>query len=148
MLQKLLTELVGTGWLVLGGCGTAVIAAAFPQLGIGFVGVSLAFGLTVLTIAYAIGHATSIRRSRSGSRPAAASAGLNSPLHRQVLGGIAGAGVLYLIASGHAGFSTAAGCASNGPLNLRTADRQLRVLGALGIVEGIVVVYIRAAAAH
>lgn len=112
-------EFFGTFWLVLGGCGSAVLAAAFPGLGIGFVGVALAFGLTVLTMAYAIGHisgchlnpAVSIGLWAGGRFPA------NQVLPyivAQVLGAIAGGGVLYLIASGKAGFDLSAGFASNG----------------------------------
>ena len=119
MIRKLAAEFVGTAWLVLGGCGAAVLAAAFPQLGIGFVGVSLAFGLTVVTMAYAIGHisgchlnpAVSVGLWAGGRFPAK---DLPGYIAAQVLGGIAGAGVLYIIASGHAGFSLAGGFASNG----------------------------------
>src|SRR5271155_5304617 len=119
MLKKLVAEFLGTGWLVLGGCGSAVLAAAFPQLGIGFVGVSLAFGLTVLTMAYAIGHvsgchlnpAVSVGLWAGGRFPAR---DLPGYIIAQVLGAIAGAGVLYLIASGKADFSVAGGFASNG----------------------------------
>ena len=124
--NKLIAELFGTFWLVFGGCGSAVLAAMFlstgdnpVQLGIGFVGVSLAFGLTVLTMAYAIGHISGChlnpavtiglvvagRHSKSEMVPY---------ILAQVAGGAAGAGVLYLIASGKAGFSTAGGFASNG----------------------------------
>jgi aquaporin Z len=119
MLKKLAAEFLGTGWLVLGGCGSAVLAAAFPQLGIGFVGVSLAFGLTVVTMAYAIGHisgchlnpAVSVGLWAGGRFPAK---DLPGYVAAQVLGAIAGAAVLYLIASGHAGFSLSGGFASNG----------------------------------
>jgi aquaporin Z len=119
MTRKLLAEFIGTAWLVLGGCGAAVLAAAFPQLGIGFVGVSFAFGLTVLTMAFAIGHvsgchlnpAVSVGLWAGGRFPAA---GLPGYIVAQVLGGVAGAGILYLIASGHAGFDVHAGFASNG----------------------------------
>jgi len=119
MTRKLLAEFIGTAWLVLGGCGSAVLAAAFPQLGIGFVGVSFAFGLTVLTMAFAIGHvsgchlnpAVSVGLWAGGRFPAASLPGY---IVAQVLGGIAGAGILYLIASGHAGFDVHAGFASNG----------------------------------
>ena len=112
-------EFFGTFWLVLGGCGSAVLAAGFPELGIGFVGVSLAFGLTVLTMAFAIGHisgchlnpAVSIGLWAGGRFPAK---DLLPYIIAQVLGGIAAGGVLYLIASGKADFSTAGGFASNG----------------------------------
>jgi aquaporin Z len=119
MLRKLIAEFIGTAWLVLGGCGSAVLAAAFPQLGIGFVGVALAFGLTVVTMVYAIGHVS------GGHLNPAVSVGLwaggrfsarDLPgyIVAQVLGAIAGAGLLYLIASGKADFSVAGGFASNG----------------------------------
>ncbi len=119
MIKKLAAEFLGTAWLVLGGCGSAVLAAAFPQLGIGFVGVSLAFGLTVLTMAYAIGHVSGCHLNPAvsvglwaGGRFKAAD--LPGYIVAQVLGGAVGAGVLYLIASGHAGFDVSAGFASNG----------------------------------
>jgi len=118
-MKQNLAEFFGTFWLVLGGCGSAVLAAAFPQVGIGLLGVSLAFGLTVLTMAYAIGHisgchlnpAVSIGLCAGGRFPASK---LLPYIISQVLGGIAGGGVLYLIASGKAGFDVAAGFASNG----------------------------------
>src|SRR6478736_1884366 len=116
---KLFAEFLGTFWLVLGGCGSAVLAAAFPSLGIGFVGVSLAFGLTVLTGAYALGPvsgghfnpAVSVGLWAGGRFPAS---DLLPYIVAQVVGGIVGAGVLYLIASGKADFSLAGGFASNG----------------------------------
>src|ERR1700743_1894302 len=109
----------GRLWLVLGGCGSAVLAAAFPNLGIGFVGVSLAFGLTVLTMAFAIGHisgchlnpAVSFGLWAGGRFPGS---DLLPYIVAQVLGGIAGAAVLYVIASGHPGFDLSGGFASNG----------------------------------
>ncbi len=118
-MKAMIAEFFGTAWLVLGGCGAAVLAAAFPELGIGLLGVSLAFGLTVVTMAYAIGHvsgahlnpAVSIGLWAAGRFP---SQSLLPYILAQVAGGIAGAGVLYLIASGQAEFSTAAGFASNG----------------------------------
>ena len=118
-MKKYSAEFFGTFWLVLGGCGSAVLAAAFPQLGIGFLGVSLAFGLTVLTMAFAIGHisgchlnpAVSIGLWAGGRFPAK---DLVPYMVSQVLGGIAAGGVLYLIASGKAGFDVAGGFASNG----------------------------------
>jgi len=112
-------ELIGTFWLVLGGCGSAVLAAAFPELGIGLHGVALAFGLTVLTMAFAIGHisgahlnpAVSVGLWAAGRFPA----GQVLPyVVAQVLGGLVAGGVLYLIASGKAGFDVTAGFASNG----------------------------------
>ena len=112
-------EFFGTFWLVFGGCGSAVLAAAFPNLGIGFVGVALAFGLTVLTMAYAIGHISGCHLNPAVS--AGLVAGKRFPAKyflpyvvAQVVGGIAGAGVLYVIASGKAGFSLSGGFASNG----------------------------------
>ena len=119
MTRKLVAEFIGTAWLVLGGCGAAVLAAAYPELGIGFVGVSLAFGLTVLTMAFAIGHvsgchlnpAVSAGLWAGGRFPAA---DLPGYIAAQVLGGIAGAAILYAIASGAAGFDATAGFASNG----------------------------------
>lgn len=119
MLAKLTAEFIGTFWLVLGGCGSAVLAAAFPEVGIGLVGVSLAFGLTVLTGAYALGPisgghfnpAVSVGLWAGGRFPAGQ---LLPYIIAQVAGGIVGAGVLYLIASGKAGFNLADGLASNG----------------------------------
>jgi aquaporin Z len=117
--KRVAAEFIGTLWLVLGGCGSAVLAAAFPSLGIGFVGVSLAFGLTVLTMAFAIGHvsgchlnpAVSMGLWAGGRFPGT---DLLPYIIAQVLGGIAGAGILYIIASGHPGFDLAGGFASNG----------------------------------
>jgi len=116
--KKLGAEFIGTFWLVLGGCGSAVLAAGFPELGIGFVGVSFAFGLTVLTMVYAIGHisgchlnpAVSVGLWAGGRFPAKE---LLPYIGVQVIGAIAGAGVLYLIASGKPGFELA-GFAANG----------------------------------
>jgi aquaporin Z len=118
-LNKYVAEFFGTFWLVLGGCGSAVLAAAFPEVGIGLLGVSLAFGLTVLTMAYAIGHisgchlnpAVSIGLWAGGRFPAGQ---LVPYIVAQVAGGIVAGGVLYLIASGKAGFDVSAGFASNG----------------------------------
>nr|MBP8051323.1 aquaporin Z [Aeromonas sp.] len=112
-------EFMGTFWLVLGGCGSAVLAAAFPNVGIGLLGVALAFGLTVLTMAYAIGHisgchlnpAVTVGLWAGGRFPAS---GVVPYIVAQVLGGIAAGGVLYVIASGQAGFDVSAGFASNG----------------------------------
>jgi aquaporin Z len=118
-MRKYTAEFIGTFWLVLGGCGSAVLAAAFPEVGIGLLGVSLAFGLTVLTMAFAIGHisgchlnpAVSVGLCVGGRFP---SSELPGYIISQVLGGVAGAAVLYLIASGKAGFDVHAGFASNG----------------------------------
>ncbi len=117
--KKLAAEFIGTFWLVLGGCGSAVLAAAFPEVGIGLVGVSLAFGLTVLTMAYAIGHISGCHLNPAVSFGLWSSGRFSSSellpyIIFQVLGGIAGAGILYLIASGQAGFDVTAGFASNG----------------------------------
>ena len=118
MSKKLGAEFIGTFWLVLGGCGSAVLAAAFPDVGIGLLGVSLAFGLTVLTMAFAIGHISGCHLNPAvsvgllvGGR--FSSAELLPYVAAQVLGGIAGGAVLFVIASGQAGFETA-GFASNG----------------------------------
>jgi len=119
MFTKLSAEFLGTFWLALGGCGSAVLAAAFPGVGIGLLGVSLAFGLTVLTGAYALGPisgghfnpAVSVGLWAGGRFPAAH---VLPYIVAQVVGGIVGAGVLYLIASGKADFSLADGLASNG----------------------------------
>ncbi len=117
--KRAVAEFLGTFWLVFGGCGSAVLAAAFPQLGIGFYGVALAFGLTVLTMAYAIGHISGCHLNPAVSLGLAAgrrfpTAELLPYVIAQVLGGILGAGVLYLIASGKAGFDVSGGLASNG----------------------------------
>ncbi len=119
MTSKLTAEFLGTLWLVLGGCGSAVLAAAFPEVGIGLLGVSLAFGLTVLTMAYAVGPisgghfnpAVSLGLWAAGRFPGGQ---LLPYIVAQVIGAIAGAGILYIIASGKAGFDVAAGFAANG----------------------------------
>jgi aquaporin Z len=118
-MKKYGAEFFGTFWLVLGGCGSAVLAAAFPNVGIGLLGVALAFGLTVLTMAFTIGHisgchlnpAVSFGLWAGGRFPAKE---LLPYIAAQVLGGIVAGGVLYLIASGKAGFDLSAGFASNG----------------------------------
>jgi aquaporin Z len=118
-MNKYGAEFFGTFWLVLGGCGSAVLAAAFPNVGIGLLGVSLAFGLTVLTMAFAIGHisgchlnpAVSVGLWAGGRFPANQ---LLPYIIAQVLGGVAAGGILYLIASGKAGFDVSAGFAANG----------------------------------
>ena len=118
-MKKYGAELFGTFWLVLGGCGSAVLAAAFPNVGIGLLGVSMAFGLTVLTMAFAIGHisgchlnpAVSVGLWVGGRFPAKE---LPPYIIAQVLGAVLAGGILYLIASGKAGFDLSAGFASNG----------------------------------
>lgn len=120
MVGKLLAEAVGTFWLVLGGCGSAVLAAAYPDLGIGFLGVSLAFGLSVLTMAAAIGHISGCHLNPAVTAGLAASgrfpmADVPRYILAQVIGGVVGAGVLYLVAGGLPGFDAAgSGFASNG----------------------------------
>lgn len=117
--KRFAAEFLGTFWLVFGGCGSAVLAAAFPKVGIGLLGVSFAFGLTVMTMAYAIGHisgchlnpAVSIGLVVAKRFPAK---DLGAYIAAQVLGAVVGAGVLYVIASGQAGFDVHAGFASNG----------------------------------
>src|SRR6266481_817611 len=117
--RRLAAEFLGTAWLVLGGCGSAVLAAAFPNVGIGLLGVAFAFGLTVLTMAYAIGHISGCHLNPAvslglvvGGRFKASE--LLPYVVAQVLGAIVAAGVLYLIASGKAGFDLSGGLASNG----------------------------------
>src|ERR1700744_4900072 len=119
MLRRLAAEFFGPFWLVFGGCGSAVLAAAFPALGIGFAGVALAFGLTVLTMAYAIGHISGCHLNPAVT--VGLVTGKRFPLSdlvpyilAQVAGAAAGAGVLYVIASGKPGFSVDGGFASNG----------------------------------
>jgi len=118
-MNKYGAEFIGTFWLVLGGCGSAVLAAAFPNVGIGLLGVSLAFGLTVLTMAFAIGHISGCHLNPAVSFGLWAGGRFQAKellpyIVAQVLGGIVAGGVLYLIASGKAGFSLSAGFASNG----------------------------------
>ncbi|MCI0474437.1 MAG: aquaporin Z, partial [Ignavibacteria bacterium] len=108
-MKKYIAEFIGTFWRVLGGCGSAVLAAAFPELGIGFVGVSLAFGLTVVTMAYAVGHISGCHLNPAVSFGLWAGGRFSAKellpyIVSQVLGGIAAAGILYVIASGKAGF--------------------------------------------
>jgi aquaporin Z len=119
MIKKLGAEFFGTFWLVLGGCGAAVLAAGLPDLGIGFAGVALAFGLTVLTMAYAVGHVSGAHFNPAVTIGLAAAGRVGwgvvpGYIIAQLLGGLLGAFVLYLIASGKADFSTAGGFASNG----------------------------------
>ena len=119
LMKRSLAEFMGTFWLVFGGCGSAVLAAAFPALGIGFVGVAFAFGLTVLTMAYAIGHisgchlnpAVSIGLATAKRFPASE---LPSYIIAQLFGAVIAAGTLFIIASGKAGFSLSGGFAANG----------------------------------
>ena len=117
--ERMFAEFLGTFWLVFGGCGSAVLAAAFPQVGIGLLGVSFAFGLSVLTMAYAVGHvsgghfnpAVTVGVFTAGRIPARI---ILPYIVAQLAGAIAGAGILYLIASGQTGFDVSAGFASNG----------------------------------
>jgi aquaporin Z len=117
-MKKLTAEFIGTMWLVLGGCGSAVLAAAFPELGIGLLGVSLAFGLTVVTMAYAIGHISGCHLNPAVSVGLAIAGRFDKKellpyVIAQILGGITGAAILYLIATGKAGFEVG-GFAANG----------------------------------
>lgn len=117
--KRLAAELIGTFWLVLGGCGSAVLAAAFPHLGIGFVGVALAFGLTLLTMAFAIGGISGCHINPAVTVGLWAARRFDGKdvipyIIAQVIGGIIAGGVLYVIASGQAGFTTANGFAANG----------------------------------
>jgi len=118
-MRKYAAELIGTFWLTFAGCGSAVLAAAWPQLGIGFLGVSLAFGLSVVTMAYAIGHISGCHLNPAVTVGLAAGGRFPTKevlpyIVAQVIGAIIGAGVLYLIASGRIGFSLASGFAANG----------------------------------
>jgi aquaporin Z len=117
-MKTLVAEFIGTFWLVLGGCGSAVLAAAYPELGIGFAGVSIAFGLTVVTMAYAIGHISGCHLNPAVSIGLWIGGRFDKKellpyIAAQVLGGIAGAGILYIIATGKSGFEIA-GFAANG----------------------------------
>ncbi len=118
-MKKLIAEFIGTLWLVLGGCGSAVLAAGYPELGIGFVGVSIAFGLTVVTMAYAIGHVSGCHLNPAVSIGLWIGGRFDKKdlipyIIAQVLGGIAGAGILYLIVTGKSGFEGIGGFAANG----------------------------------
>jgi aquaporin Z len=117
-MKKALAEFIGTMWLVLGGCGSAVLAAAYPELGIGFTGVAIAFGLTVLTMAYAIGHISGCHLNPAVSIGLWIGGRFDGKellpyIAAQILGGIAGASILYVIATGKAGFELG-GFAANG----------------------------------
>ena len=117
--KRAAAEFFGTFWLVFGGCGSAVLSAAFPNVGIGLLGVSLAFGLTVLTMAYTIGHISGCHLNPAVSLGLWAGkrfpgSDLPAYIGAQVAGGIAGAGILFIIASGKAGFDVSGGFASNG----------------------------------
>ncbi len=117
-MKKLVAEFIGTLWLVLGGCGSAVLAAAYPELGIGFAGVAIAFGLTVVTMAYAIGHISGCHLNPAVSIGLWMGGRFDKKellpyIAAQVLGGIAGAGILYIIATGKPGFEIG-GFAANG----------------------------------
>ena len=118
-MKKYSAEFIGTFWLVLGGCGSAVLAAAFPDVGIGLLGVSLAFGLTVLTMAVAIGHISGCHLNPAVSIGLWAGGRFQAKdllpyIIAQLLGAIVAGGILYIIASGKAGFDVSAGFASNG----------------------------------
>lgn len=118
-MKKIFAEFIGTFWLVFGGCGSAVLAAAFPEVGIGLVGVSFAFGLTVLTMAYSIGHISGCHLNPAVSVGLVIAGRFSAKellpyILAQVSGALAGATVLYVIASGKAGFSLAGGFAANG----------------------------------
>ena len=117
-MKKAIAEFIGTLWLVLGGCGSAVLAAGYPELGIGFTGVAIAFGLTVLTMAYAIGHISGCHLNPAVSIGLWIGGRFDKKellpyISAQILGGIAGAGILYIIATGKAGFELG-GFAANG----------------------------------
>lgn len=119
LIKRSVAEFIGTFWLVLGGCGAAVLAAAFPDVGIGLLGVAFAFGLTVLTMAFAIGHVSGCHLNPAVSVGLAVGGRFKASelphyIVAQVLGAIAAAAVLYLIASGKAGFELSGGLASNG----------------------------------
>src|ERR1700729_745437 len=119
LFKRSVAEMFGTFWLVFGGCGAAIFAAAYPSLGIGFAGVALAFGLTVLTMAFAIGHVSGCHLNPAVSIGLVTArrfpiSELPAYIVAQVVGAVAGAGVLYMIASGKPGFSLAGGFASNG----------------------------------
>ncbi|CAI1134747.1 Bacterial nodulin-like intrinsic protein [Serratia quinivorans] len=133
MMKKLMAEAVGTFWLVLGGCGSAVLAAGFPELGIGFAGVALAFGLTVVTMAYALGHISGGHFNPAVTLGLWAGGRIGANLVMpyiiaQVVGGMLGAGVLYFIATGAPGFDVHAGFASNGYGALSPAGFSLRAV--------------------
>ncbi|MGO2143598.1 MAG: aquaporin Z [Serratia bockelmannii] len=148
-MNKLIAECLGTFWLVLGGCGSAVLAAGYPQLGIGFAGVALAFGLTVVTMAYALGHVSGGHFNPAVTLGLWAGGRVTSGwvipyVVAQVAGGMLGAGVLYLIAS-HApagGFDVHAGFASNGygPLSPGGYDLQAVILAEMVLTAGFVLV--------
>lgn len=130
MIKKIIVEFIGTFWLVLGGCGSAVLAAAYPELGIGFVGVSLAFGLTVLTMAYAIGHISGCHLNPAVTIGLAIAGKTEKKdiipyIVSQVLGGLFGAYILYLIASGIPSFDIVNGFALNGVENFSPTGASL-----------------------
>jgi aquaporin Z len=153
MSRRLAAEFIGTLWLVLGGCGAAVLAAKFPEVGIGLVGVSLAFGLTVLTMAYAIGHvsgchlnpAVSLGLFVGGRFPAK---DLLPYWAAQVLGGIVGAAILYSIASGAPGFDVQAGFATNGYAEHSPGNYSLQAAALCEVVMTFGFLYVILGATH
>src|SRR5580693_7868633 len=148
--KRLAAELIGTFWLVLGGCGSAVLAAAYPNLGIGFAGVALAFGLTLLTMAFAIGGISGCHINPAvtvglwAARRFPAREVLPYVI-AQVIGGIVAGGVLYIIASGQAGFSVANGFASNGYADHSPGHYSLLACAVCEVVMTLVFIFIIAA---
>ena len=148
--KRLFAELFGTFWLVLGGCGSAVLAAAFPKLGIGFLGVAIAFGLTLLTMAFAIGPISGCHINPAVTVGLWAARRFPSRdvlpyIVAQVIGGIIAGGVLYAIASGQAGFSTAGGFASNGYGEHSPGQFSLAACAITEVVMTLVFIFIIAA---
>ncbi|MGH8212117.1 MAG: aquaporin Z, partial [Rhodanobacteraceae bacterium] len=152
--KRCAAEFIGTFWLVIGGCGSAVLAAAYPELGIGFVGVALAFGLTLLTMCYAIGHISGCHINPAVTCGLAA--GGRFPLKEvipyivaQVIGGIAAAAVLYLIASGKPGFdASASGFASNGYVDHSPGGYSMRAAAVCELVMTGFFIFIIMGATH
>lgn len=148
--RRLAAELFGTFWLVLGGCGSAVLAAAFPQLGIGFAGVALAFGLTLLTMAFAIGTISGCHINPAVTVGLWAARRFPARevlpyIIAQVVGGIVAGGILYVIASGQSGFSLANGFASNGYGDHSPGHYSLLACAVCEVVMTLVFIFIIAA---